>query len=1614
MITIVNTNENNLKSVTLNIPTNKLIVVTGVSGSGKSTLVYDVIFKEARRRYLESFSANARQFLGKLNRPEVQFIGGLSPAIALQQKNTVNSPRSTVGTLTELYDLLRLLFARVGVTNNNIEVNRSLFSFNSPKGACTQCKGLGVEDHIDPELLIADENKTIRNGAFTMTTPSGYIVYSQVTMDVLNDVCQAEGFSVDIAWRDLTPQQKNIILYGSTKIKVPFGKHTLESRMKWSGITAKPRDEGYYKGIIPVMEEILIRDRNPNVLRFARTKPCSLCNGSRLSSKALDITVNNKNIAELSAMSISEVLSFFNDNSDNEKNPVAKKIILEFIKTAQIIDKLGLGFLSLNRSSESLSGGETQRLRLAKLVSTEMRGILYVFDEPSVGLHAQEVNNLMEVLYELKNNGNTVILVEHSEQVMRNAQWIIDLGPGAGNRGGKLLFSGLIKDFLNIKEHGDSKTLKYLNSEIPFKENTSTGLKQISIEGASVNNLKNIDVTFKLNALNVVTGMSGAGKTSLVDITISRYFAQKLNGAKEIPGDFEQIIGDEDIQQLQIIDQKPIGKTPRSNPATYTGLSDELRNLFASLSESKEKELEKKHFSFNTKGGRCEKCEGAGYEQVGMQMLGTVEIVCEKCNGKQFKDEVLEVTYNQKTIADIYSLTIEEAVEFFKENDKISKYLESLMNVGLGYLKLNQRSSTLSGGEARRVKLAKGLVKIPKKHTLYIIDEPSSGLHAHDIQVMLTNLDTLINLGHTVILVEQNPTFIKNADHLIELGLKQNNTGGEVIFQGIPKDILKVEYSKTAQALLGKINTDAEVINKTFDTYNPIELKGVSTHNLKNVDIEIPVHSITAIAGVSGSGKSSLAFDTLFTEGRQRYAESFSAYMRNRLNINSDAQYESIKGLMPTIAVNQQSVSQNDRSTVGTMTDIYDYIRLLYARVGSVDSKSADYKLASLDLPEEKPMASLFSFNHEQGACPTCQGLGYKIICDWDRFISHPDKAITDGATTGSKAGKFYGDPNGQYIATLMAVAKKLDIDYTKAWNELTDEAKNIALNGTGEQKYGVKWEHKRKNLSGVHEFETTWPGFLHHVNEEYLRKAQDKRVEALMPIMKQIDCEKCNGTRLNAKALEYKVLGMTIDEMVNIPVRKLLLEFRKQVVVPKAFSINSIEQRVAQRVGGSIINGLDILDKLGLGHLTLSRQAKTLSGGEGQRVRLASGIARDISGVCFVLDEPTTGLHPKDIENLFFMLYELKRQGNTVVVCEHDPAFIRFSDHVIELGPKAGKHGGKLIDSGNVKHILGSEKSLIGKYISTDYTFKRTKHKGDVNGGLKITKANANNLKNINLQIPAKTLTVISGVSGSGKSSLLNEVIYKSFKQNRPTNCENIDGFDNFNQVVFAEQNVPKGHALSFVASYLGLFNYISDAFVKQASISNASIKKQHFSLSGKVGKCTECAGKGYIKTSMDFMSDIYETCTQCSGKRYNSEVLQVKIENSDIAQILELPFNELTDVIKDKNLIESCELISQLGLGYLSCGQPLNTLSGGELQRLKLAKTLLESKGKPTLFLLDEPTTGLHMQDVEQLMHAFDNLLDKGHSLIVVEHHKTVIDNADLLIELGPGAGDDGGEVV
>ncbi|MBM3405518.1 MAG: ATP-binding cassette domain-containing protein, partial [Bacteroidetes bacterium] len=792
-IIIHNASENNLKHVSLRIPHYQLIAVTGVSGSGKTGLVYDVLCAEGQRLFFENFTGG-RLMHARLNRPKADIIEGLFPVIAIDQNHVVRSPRSTVGTLTELYDLLRLLFARLGKSEiPDVHPYRSLFSFNLPDGYCSVCKGLGVQDHIDPSLLIGDPSKTIRGGAFVLTTPNNYIVYSQVTMDVLDEVCRAEGFSVDIPWQDLSEVQKNVVLNGSDKIQVLFGKHPLESRLKWTGITAKPREKDYYKGILPVMEEILRR-------------------------------------------------------------------------TALLL-KLGTGHLSLNRESVSLSGGEAQRIRLANKAASGLRNVLYILDEPSVGLHPSEHKHLLEVMRSLVNTGNTVMIVDHDEQSIREADWIIDIGPGAGEIGGKILFNGPAETFFN-QPQPESITRKYLVEQqhplptISREENKTF----FQVERADKNNLRDISPRFLINAFNVITGVSGSGKTSLVNFLIENTLKHKSGGTAI----FRKVIH---------IDASPIGRTPKSNPATYTGLSDHVRDLLASLPESHARNYKKGQFSFVVKGGRCESCGGAGVQQIGMHFLGNVEVLCDVCEGKRFTDETLEIRYKGYNIFEILELTVDEAHLFFEGQKKITTITGILLELGLGYLKLGQPSTTLSGGEAQRVKLATELSRQATGQTLYILDEPTTGLHMADVEILLKALRKLISKGHTLLCIEHDPAFILQSDWMVDLGPGSAQDGGNIVAEGSVNELIHHTGSLTTSELRKYLSRDATTIRTMHVPCSkeiieaPITLKGVETNNLKSIDVSFPVDAITAVTGVSGSGKSSLVYGTLYAESRCRFLE---------------------------------------------------------------------------------------------------------------------------------------------------------------------------------------------------------------------------------------------------------------------------------------------------------------------------------------------------------------------------------------------------------------------------------------------------------------------------------------------------------------------------------------------------------------------------------------------------------------------------------------------------------------------------------------------------------------------------------------------------------------------
>lgn len=928
----------NLKSVDIEIPKNKLIVMTGLSGSGKSSLAFDTIYAEGQRRYVESLSAYARQFLGQMDKPDVDTIEGLSPAISIDQKTTSKNPRSIVATVTEIYDYIRLLYARVGKAycpNHNIEIESQtvqqmtdrilnleertkiqllapvvshrkgshekliddiikkgyvrvrvdgeitdvnevpeldknknhtievvvdrlvvkegietrladsietalrlaegnlvvdvigdeelkfsenhacpicgfsigeleprMFSFNSPFGACPTCDGLGQKLTVDMDLVVPDKNLTLNEGAIVPWEPTSSDFYPTL----LKRVCEDYKINMDKPYKKLTDRQKDILMNGSQgkEIEFTFKQRNGQTRtrtMEFEGVINNI-NRRYHESPSEYVREMMSK--------YMTELPCETCHGQRLSREALSVYVSGLNIGEVINKSIKEALDYYeNIELSNQDRTIANQILKEIISRLKFLFNVGLEYLTLNRSSGTLSGGEAQRIRLATQIGSRLSGVLYVLDEPSIGLHQRDNDRLIETLKEMRDLGNTLIVVEHDDDTMRAADYLVDVGPGAGEHGGEIVASGTPKQVMKSK---DSLTGQYLSGkkriDVPEHRREITDRK-ISVKGARSNNLKNVDVDFPLSTMTVVTGVSGSGKSSLVNQVLYKSLAKEINKSKVKPGDCDAVEGIDQLERIIDIDQSPIGRTPRSNPATYTGVFDDIRDIFAQTNEAKVRGYSKGRFSFNVKGGRCEACKGDGIIKIEMHFLPDVYVPCEVCDGSRYNRETLEVTYKGKNIADVLSMTAEEATYFFENVPKIHRKLKTLVDVGLGYVTLGQPATTLSGGEAQRVKLASELHKRSTGKSIYILDEPTTGLHVDDIGRLLNVLNTLVENGDTVVIIEHNLDVIKTADHIIDLGPEGGDGGGTIIATGTPEEIAQVESSYTGQYLKHVLERDS-------------------------------------------------------------------------------------------------------------------------------------------------------------------------------------------------------------------------------------------------------------------------------------------------------------------------------------------------------------------------------------------------------------------------------------------------------------------------------------------------------------------------------------------------------------------------------------------------------------------------------------------------------------------------------------------------------------------------------------------------------------------------------------------------------------------------------------
>ncbi len=1531
-IRIQGASEHNLRHLDLEIPVGRLTVISGVSGSGKSSLAFDTLYREAQRRFLELLPGYARAFTSGLRRPAVESITGLGPGVAVDQRVSLTNPRSTVGTLSELWDLLRVLYARVGDAPTGVQPTRGLFSFNGA-GACPHCQGLGVEDALDLEALVADASKSLRQGALAVTTPfaGGYLMYSQVTLTSLDALLKAHGGNVDTPWRDLTEEVRRVVLHGSDRLTISLGKHTLETRLKWKGITARPQPEGLYRGLVPVMEEILHTKRNDGILRFARTGPCSACGGTRLRDEARAVRVAGRGIHELAHLRPSELVSWMESlQLKGAAQAVGQALVSEVRSRASLMAELGLGHLTLDCPAPGLNQGEARRLRLLSLALGELRDLLVVLDEPSGGLHSIDVPGLVRVLQGMVAKGQTVVVVDHDPMLAKAADHVIRLGPGGGSEGGRIVDA--------------------VPEPILMPPPSTKPLPLLSVGSG----------TIIRGGLNVITGRSGAGK---------RAFLQRAGIA--LGAIFPRILR---------VDAEPIGRTPRSCIATYTGAMDLLRDRYAATEEAKALGLGRGAFSFNTEGGRCEACQGAGVREFGMRHLGAVEVVCEVCEGKRFRADVLRVKVEGLNLAELLELEIGQAVSILVDNPKLTRILTSLVELGMGHLSLGHRAPDLSGGEAQRVKLATELARTESDEALLLLEEPMTGLHPVDAAVLLRALRRIREAGHTLLVVEHHLGLVRIADRVVEL------EAGRVVFEGTVTELAGSDTA-TGLALGGRIPLPCRR-DATPDAASPIRLEGVSTHTLKGVDAAFPVPGLTVVTGPSGSGKSSLVFDTLLAESQARFADLVSPWARRFLPQGGGAHLEAAWDLRASLGIGTAAARRNPRSTVGTASGLDELLRLLFSREGlRPDGTSAG-------LP-----ASAFSPHTHAGACSACRGLGFRVDLDANRLVTHPHLPLEAGALGGSRFGTYLGEAEGQHMATLRTAAKALGLDCSGPWDGLTPEAQNLALEGAGERVFEVKWAYRRGKREGIHTFERPWEGLRHLALQEQVRLQGDPKGDELERLLMDIPCRECQGERLAEVPRSICLGGCRLPELERLPLTALV-----DWVAGLGTSPTTAAARSALRTH------LDALEQAGLGYVALERELSTLSGGEAQRLRLTSALRTGLTGIAYVLDEPTLGLHPADIARLIGVLRRLAEAGNAVVVVEHHPDVVRAADHVLELGPGAGPEGGQLVASGTPEELAVRSGSHTARLLAEAPLEARASRQG--RSGLRILGAHRHNLQDLDVELPAGVLAVVIGPSGSGKSTLLLEVVAASLQAGRPLGCRSLEGMGAFGEVLATEQEALAISGTSTVATLMDLAGPLRRRFAASPDAKRQGLSSKAFSLTHPGGRCEACEGRGVVTVPMDLLPDVAVPCETCGGRRFRPEILAVAVEGLNLADLLDLPVREV--LLRFPALQAPLQALVSLGLGYLPLGQMASTLSEGERQRLRLAWLLAEPKAQPVAVLLDEPTRGLGPGEVACLCDALGRLADQGHLVVAVTHHPDLIRAADWTVELGPVGGPGGGRLV
>ena len=1468
----------------------------------------------------------------------------------------------------------------------------ALFSFNHPIGACPECNGFGKILVVDPNRCVPDHSKTIEQHAVDCWRGKAA---SWEHRELLK-FCKAQGIPTSQPWSSLDQGQRDAIFNHKSRAFVG-----VNHWFRWL-------ERKKYKMHVRVF-----------LARYRGQLDCPACGGARLKADALAYTVQGLNIAQLSSLPLEDLLSWFSglERSLASSRRLPRELADVFkgiIGRLQYLVTLGLPYLTLDRQSRTLSGGETQRVNLVSALGSNLISAHFVLDEPSVGLHARDTEALVKALKDLTSRGNSLAVVEHDPDCLDAADSILELGPEAGEHGGDVTYCGPRDGW-----HGLSMK--------PFTaaDGAPDFTRVLAVRNARNRNLQSINVDIPLRSFVCLTGVSGSGKSSLLTEVIEASWALHRG---VVPGEASvdaQVSGFEHVSNVLLVDQSPLSKTPRANIATYTKVWDRVRDLLAATDEAKARGLSRSSFSFNVNAGRCAACEGAGFIREDMQFLSDVFVECEACLGMRFQRPVLEVRLKGRNVHELLSMTADACAELFSGDLLISAVCGVLKKLGLGHITLGHPLSELSGGEAQRLKLVPHIVEGGSRgSSLFLFDEPTTGLHVRDVERLIELLAFLRDQGHSIICVEHNLRLVAAADWIIDLGPEGGAKGGRIVAQGTPRSLMSASTGSLTGRYLAEFvsafgtprkagrapaRKRSRVGNKLPAA---IEIVGAKEHNLKDITISVPLNSLITLTGVSGSGKSTIAKDILYAEGQRRYLDCLSPYARQFIKELKKPAIDDIRNVQPTICVYQHTFQPSALSTVATMSEVYNFLRLLYAKVG-------------LQFCPDHPDQSISPLSAEQIAHSIKQHYTgpVKLLAPVINQKKGSHKAVLQRAID-TEVGEVRIDgaivPPSRHVEQGLKKSLVHSIDFVTASfsasrmpADLITEGVKQALAIGGGTVIVVSGSSERV-FSSERTCRTCQRGFFRPDPEDLSFNSRRGRCPKCdgFGAFKGKACPVCEGSRINEIGRNIRLFDRNIHQLSSLTapeLHELLLRLSRDA------SVRQIVEPIVRELDGK----LKTLSALGLDHIALNRECATLSNGELQRLRLGTAMGSPLCGVTYIFDEPSAGLHPQDNKRLIGKLLELKERGNTVIQIEHEVDNILAAEHVIDVGPGAGTHGGEIVFQGPVEGAKGNARSATARALALPLAIKDSG--APQADSLTVTRASCNNLRNLSVSIPLRSLVTVAGVSGSGKSSLVHGVVVDALSgasaskrawKGKHGNVESSAEIERF--LVVDQQPIGKT-SRSTPASYLGIWDEIRKVFAEALEAKSRGWGPSFFSHNTGKGRCPTCKGQGELTLEMSFLAEARVTCESCLGSRFTPEADTVRFKDLSISESLKLTFDQARAFfVHHRKIHQVCRLACDLGLGYLTLGQPSSTLSGGESQRLKLVSELHLSRRGHTLYVLDEPTTGLHRLDVALLLKGLLGLVQQGHSVLVIEHDADTIAQSDWVVELGPGPGEDGGLVV